>query len=80
MNSSHPHWEDLRASPLLNVADVQHLLDLEAVARLLQRPLPDEPPDELARWLSQEGITCAEGRGHYISNSAICGGYCHTPR
>ncbi|MEK8027369.1 ATP-binding protein [Pseudaquabacterium rugosum] len=67
MNSSNPHWEDLRASPLLSLDAVQQLLDLDAVARLLQRPLPDEP-DELARWLAQEGITSAEGRGHYISN------------
>jgi predicted HTH transcriptional regulator len=67
MNSSNPRWEELRASPLLSLDDVQELLDLDAIAQLLQRPLPDDPED-LARWLVQEGITTTEGRGHYISN------------
>lgn len=67
MNSSNPRWEELRASPLLNLDEVQQLLDLDAIAQLLQRPLPDDPED-LARWLVQEGITTTEGRGHYISN------------
>lgn len=67
MNSSNPRWEELRASPLLSLADVQALLDLDAIAQLLQRPLPDDP-DDLARWLGQEGITTPDGRGHYITN------------
>lgn len=67
MNSSNPRWEELRASPLLSLDDVQELLDLDAIAQLLQRPLPDDHED-LARWLVQEGITTTEGRGHYISN------------
>ena len=67
MNSSTPHWEDLRASPLLSLADVQHHLDLPAVAQLLQRPLPEDAED-LGRWLVQEGITAIDGRGHYVTN------------
>ncbi|MFG6417300.1 ATP-binding protein [Roseateles sp. DC23W] len=67
MNSSTPRWEDLRASPLLSLPDVQQLLDLEAIAQLLQRPLPEDT-DDLARWLVQEGITAVDGRGHYITN------------
>jgi ATP-dependent DNA helicase RecG len=67
MNSSTPRWEDLRASPLLSLPDVQQYLDLEAIAQLLQRPLPEDS-DDLARWLVQEGITTVDGRGHYITN------------
>lgn len=67
MNSSNPRWEDLRASSLLSVAEVQRQLDLESIAQLLQRPLPDDPED-LGRWLVQEGIAIADARGYYISN------------
>ena len=50
MNSSAPRWEELRASPLLDPAEIRSLLDLEAIAGLLQRPLQSDP-DELCRWL-----------------------------
>lgn len=43
LNSATPCWEELRASPLLKLGDVQALLDLEAIASLLQRPLPAGP-------------------------------------
>jgi hypothetical protein len=45
MNSSAPRWEELRASPLIDLGEVQNLLDLEAIAGLLQRPLPADPED-----------------------------------
>jgi ATP-dependent DNA helicase RecG len=67
LNSEAPRWEDLRASPLLELADVQQRLDLGAIARLLQRPLPEDA-NELARWLADEGITVPDGRGYYITN------------
>jgi predicted HTH transcriptional regulator len=67
LHSSTPHWEDLRASPLVSLADVQRMLDLEAIAKLLQRPLPEDEQD-LARWLVDENITLPEGRGYYITN------------
>ncbi len=46
---------------------MQRVLDLDAIAKLLQRPLPEEP-EHLLAWLADEGITLPEGRGHYITN------------
>jgi ATP-dependent DNA helicase RecG len=67
LHSSAPQWEDLRASPLLSLADVQSMLDLEAIAKLLQRPLPEDSQD-LARWLIDENMVLPEGRGFYVTN------------
>lgn len=67
MNSAPMRWEDLRASTLLQLDKVAALLDLQAIARLLERPLPDSD-DDLARWLVAEGLTTMEGRDHYITN------------
>lgn len=67
LNSATPCWEDLRASSLIDLSEVQRLLDLDTVATLLQRPLPEDPED-LATWLIAEGITVLDGRGHYITN------------
>lgn len=67
LDSAAPRWEDLRASALLSLDEVQRLLDLEAVAKLLQRPLPDGP-DNLVAWLNDEGLTVPDGRGLYITN------------
>ena len=67
LNSATPRWEDLRASGLLTLQDVQQRLDLDAVSRLLQRPLPDGP-ENLAQWLNAEGLTVPDGRGFYITN------------
>ena len=67
LHSSTPRWEDLRASPLLTIADVQNVLDLESIAKLLQRPLPEDAQD-LARWLIDENMVLPEGRGFYVTN------------
>lgn len=67
LNSATPRWEELRASSLIELDEVQRLLDLETIAKLLQRPLPDRP-ETLATWLMEEGITVPDGRGHYITN------------
>lgn len=67
LNSSTPRWEELRASPLSNLDEVQRLLDLDAIANLLQRPLPTVAED-LSAWLVAEGITVQDDRGHYITN------------
>lgn len=67
MNSAPIRWEDLRASTLLQLYEVAELLDLQTIARLLERPLPDND-DDLARWLVAEGLTTPDGRGHYITN------------
>lgn len=67
LNSATPRWEELRASSLLDLNEVQRLLDLETTAKLLQRPLP-EGAENLAAWLTAEGITVPDGRGYYITN------------
>lgn len=67
MNSAPIRWEDLRASPLLQLDEVAKLLDLSAIALLLKRPLPNND-DDLSRWLAEEGLTTLDGRGHYITN------------
>jgi ATP-dependent DNA helicase RecG len=67
LNSAPARWEELRASPLLPLAQVKELLDLGAIAQLLERPLPEDD-DSLVRWLTDEGLTTLEGRGHYITH------------
>lgn len=67
LDSSAPRWEQQRASGLLRLDEVQALLDLGAIAGLLQRPLPTEP-EHLGRWLVDEGLALADGRGLYVTN------------
>lgn len=67
LNSAVPRWEELRASSLLPLDEVRRLLDLESIAKLLQRPLPDDA-DALATWLHDEDIAVPDGRGHFITN------------
>lgn len=62
LNSTAPRWEELRASGLLLIEVAVEGLDLEAIAKLLQRPLPTEM-DLLAHWLIEEGILTPDGRG-----------------
>ncbi len=50
MNSAPARWEELRASPLLQLSDVKEVLDLRAIAQLLERPLPEDD-DSLVHWL-----------------------------
>jgi predicted HTH transcriptional regulator len=67
MNSPSPRWEDLRASDLLSLREVADKLDLETVAKLLQRPLPSDD-ETLAAWLVEEGILARETRGYYVTH------------
>jgi ATP-dependent DNA helicase RecG len=67
LNSATPHWEELRASTLLDLNDVLARLDVATIAKLLERPLPNEPA-ELGQWLLAEGLVVADGRGFYITN------------
>ena len=66
LDSNTPHWEDQRASPMVALAELRQLLDLDAITSLLQRPLPEEP-DHLNRWLVDEGLALADGRGLYVT-------------
>lgn len=67
LNSATPNWEGLRASTLLNLNEVLARLDVAIIAKLLERPLPNEPA-ELGNWLLAEGLAVADGRGFYITN------------
>ena len=67
LNGPAPRWEEQRASALLSLDVAAASLDLEAIAKLLQRPLPSES-DTLAQWLVEEGILTPDGRGYYITN------------
>lgn len=67
LNSPAPRWEEQRASALLSLDAAAASLDLEAIAKLLQRPLPTES-EALAQWLVDEGILTPDGRGYYITN------------
>lgn len=67
LNSAAPRWEELRASSLMSLEDVLVRLDVTAIAKLLERPLPDSS-DELSQWLLAEGLVVADGRGFYITN------------
>jgi ATP-dependent DNA helicase RecG len=70
LNSATPSWEDVRASSLVDLAELNGLLDLESIALLLQRPLP-VGTDNLAAWLKAEGIAVPDGRGWYITNFGV---------
>jgi ATP-dependent DNA helicase RecG len=67
MNSATPKWEDLRASSLMGLDQIKSTLDLASIAKLLERPLPEDD-GELTAWLSAERIITPEGRGFYITN------------
>jgi len=67
LNGLAPRWEEQRASALLPLDTAVSSLDLEAIAKLLQRPLPTES-EALAQWLVDEGILTPDGRGYYITN------------
>lgn len=67
LHSRAPTWEGLRASGLLSAEDVIVRLDLPAIARLLQRPLPEDR-NELMRWLAEQQMVVADGGGYYITN------------
>ena len=67
LHSSAPKWEGLRASSLLTIEAVVEMLDLDTVAKLLQRPMP-AGMDDLAHWLVDEDVLTPDGRGYYITN------------
>jgi len=67
LNSTAPRWEELRASPLLELEAIMGRLDLAAIASLLKTPLP-ETQDETARWLVDESMIVPDGRGYFVTN------------
>lgn len=67
LNSATPRWEALRATSLMSLEEVAARLDLPTIAKLLERPLPQEPA-ELGAWVIAEGLATPDGRGFYITN------------
>ncbi len=67
LHSHAPRWEELRASSLLSADEVLTRLDLSAVVKLLQRPMP-ENSTELMQWLCSEKMITPDGNGYYITN------------
>ena len=66
LGSQPPRWEELRASPLLDADAVLAALDLATIAKLRERPLPDER-DTLLRWLADEKMIVFEADGYCIT-------------
>lgn len=67
INSRTPRWEELRASSRLVFADLMAQLDIAAVCKLLERPMPLEP-DDILRWLVDEKMVERDADGGYITN------------
>jgi predicted HTH transcriptional regulator len=67
LHSQAPRWEELRASTLLPGREIVARLDLATIAKLLQRPLPDDDA-ELMHWLTDENMVIPDGNGYYITN------------
>ncbi len=67
LNSGTPRWEALRATSLMSLDDVVATLDMAAIAKLLERPIPSDAT-ELGAWVVAEGLAVADGRGFYITN------------
>ena len=68
MNSRTPRWEELRASPRIPVNDILSQLDVAAVCKLLERPVPADTGEAL-RWLTDEALVDPEGDGGYSTTS-----------
>lgn len=68
LNSQAPRWEELRASGLLTPIEVAGMLNMEAIANLLQRPLPTGE-GELFGWLLDEHLVTPDSGGYYITNA-----------
>lgn len=66
-NSRAPRWEELRASPCLALPDLLAQLDLAAICKLLERPLPADADDTL-RWLVEEKMVEPLGDGGYLTH------------
>ena len=67
LGSPPPRWEELRASPVLDADAVFTALDLATIAKLRERPLPDDR-ETLLRWLADEKMILFEGSGYCITH------------
>ena len=67
MNSRTPSWEELRASERLSAGETLSELDVAAVCKLLQRPVPVDA-NETLRWLIDERLVEPDNDGAYITH------------
>jgi len=66
LNSRTPRWENLRACTRLSLDEAVERLDAVAIAKLLQRPLPEG--GALAAWMAEENLLELDGDGAYVTN------------
>lgn len=73
MHSRVPCWEEQRASELMPISRAINCLALDALAALLQRPMPSDEHD-LVKWMEEQGWVVLEGSGCYITNLGVVAG------
>ncbi len=66
LGSQPPRWEEQRATPMLDANAVLAALDLATIAKLRERPRPDDQ-EALMRWLADEKLIVLEGGGYGIT-------------
>lgn len=67
LGSSPPRWEELRASAARDAEVTIAALDLATIAKLRERPLPDDQ-QALLRWLADEKMIAYQGSGYCITH------------
>lgn len=67
MNSRTPRWEELRASSWLQFDEVVNKLDVAAIAKLLERPMPVDD-EAMMDWLASEKMIESAGEGAYVTH------------
>jgi len=67
MNSQTPRWEHLPASSRLTPDQVSRELDITAIARLLERPVPSDA-QLMMQWLIDEKLVRDDGNDFCITN------------
>lgn len=67
LGSPPPRWEELRASPVMGADATIAALDLATIAKLRDRPLPDDQ-HALLGWLADEKMITFDGSGYCITH------------
>lgn len=67
LGSPAPRWEDQRATSVQDAETTIAALDLPTIARLRERPLPEDQ-QALLRWLAEEKIITFESSGYCITH------------
>jgi predicted HTH transcriptional regulator len=67
LDSRAPHWEELRATSLLQLNEITETLDLNKMFSLLQRPIPRNN-DLMIDVLKSDKVLIPDGNGYFITN------------